>query len=146
MLQAGRIDGFVRSISTLENLKKKLGRELDLEIHLLPINTSEQHFLFSRKTVDEALIARFNASLLNLKKKFVPSIGSPFSLTKQSYRLRAGTRNKALHLAARGHWRSFVDTAPSIDFDSGGLGQTRIGEWACNLETIRAAIEVPLRA
>lgn len=66
MLHAGRIDGYVRSATAMESLRELIGDELRLEIHPLPILTSRQHFLFSKKSVNQYFVDRFNASLNKL--------------------------------------------------------------------------------
>lgn len=63
MLHAGRIDGYVRAATAMKSLQELLGEELRLEIHPLPILTSRQHFLFSKQSVNQDFVDRFNASL-----------------------------------------------------------------------------------
>lgn len=63
ILQAGHIDGYIRSITAIDSLRNTLGEDLNLEIHPLPILTSKQHVIFSRKSVDRALVEEFNQSL-----------------------------------------------------------------------------------
>lgn len=66
ILQAGHVDGYIRSITAIDSLRRTLGDKLNLEIHPLPIRTSKQHVIFSRKTVDRKLVDKFNSSLDNI--------------------------------------------------------------------------------
>jgi len=66
MLQADRIDGYVRSITAMDSLRAKLGHSLNLEIHPLPMLTSKQHVMFSKKSVSKAIVENFNSSLQNI--------------------------------------------------------------------------------
>ena len=68
ILQAGHIDGYIRSITAIDSLRETIGDELNLEIHPLPIHTSKQHVIFSRKSVDRKLVEQFNSSLDNVVK------------------------------------------------------------------------------
>lgn len=67
VLKAKRVDGFLRSKTALDNLRKALGEDADIEIHPLPIFTSKQHVMFSRKNITQTLVDRFNASLTQIR-------------------------------------------------------------------------------
>ena len=67
MLQAGRIDGFLRSITALKNLEDELGRAINLEVHPIPVVSARQHVIFSKKSVTAELVQRFNAGLRTIQ-------------------------------------------------------------------------------
>lgn len=67
MLQASRIDGFLRSITAMESLKEIVGSEINLEIHPFTIGGARLHVILSKKSVTTDLYARFNEGLRSIK-------------------------------------------------------------------------------
>ena len=63
MLQALRIDGFLRSITAMESLRKLVGSEINLEVHPLTIGGEKLHVMLSKKSVSTELYDRFSEGM-----------------------------------------------------------------------------------
>ncbi|MBX2868822.1 MAG: transporter substrate-binding domain-containing protein [Acidiferrobacterales bacterium] len=68
MLQTQRVDGYLRSITTLGSLPEVLGSDLKLEIHPLPVQSSRLHIMFSKNSVNEETVMRINNGLRSLRE------------------------------------------------------------------------------
>ena len=65
----GEIDGFIEDIFVASSMIRRRGLEDDIETHPVDIGGSnEVRLMFSRSSVDEDLVARFDESLVHLQE------------------------------------------------------------------------------
>lgn len=67
MLQAGRIDGYLRSITAMKSLKDLLGSDINLQVHPVPVVSDRLHVVFSKKSVSAELVERFDEGLRTIQ-------------------------------------------------------------------------------